>query len=356
MKRKKRVLVGMSGGIDSSVCAAILKKRGYDVIGITMQLLPKEMEKESKCCNSNAITDAKRVAQQLNIPHYTINIRDDFKHHVIDYFVNEYLLGHTPNPCVECNRYIKFDALDQKAKELDADYVATGHYCKITHSPKKDRFFLKKAKDIKKDQTYFMYMLTQYQLSRTLFPLSDYTKPEIRAIAESLQLINAKKKESQDICFVTMGNYKEFIEEQLTSPQKEGNIVTNSGEILGKHHGLYNYTVGQRKGLNISYEHPLYVLKINAQKNEIVVGKESDLQQHSFEVNEYHLINKSIFNEKKEYSIKVRYRMIPFKATIKLESETKMTIHSHSPLKFITTGQSCVIYDNENVIGGGIIV
>tara|TARA_Y100001970_G_scaffold48106_1_gene60919 strand:- start:14961 stop:16037 length:1077 start_codon:yes stop_codon:yes gene_type:complete len=356
MKKKKRVLVGMSGGIDSSVTAALLQKRGYDVIGITMQLVPKETEKQSACCNLGAINDAKRVASKLNIPHYTINIRDEFKHHVIDYFVNEYLLGHTPNPCVECNRYIKFDALEEKCKELNADYIATGHYCKITSNANKSRFYLKKAKDEKKDQSYFLYMLSQKQLSRTLFPLGNYLKSEIRDIAHSFNLINANKKESQDICFVTNGNYKSFIEDRIDKQTiKEGNIVDSSGKLLGKHTGIYNYTIGQRRGLNISHVAPLYVIKLNSKNNEVIVGTKDELATNTFTINAYSLVNPEQIQINKLYSVKIRYKMIPFQCKLLSINNDEIIVEATTPLKFITPGQSCVIYDKDIVIGGGII-
>tara|TARA_Y100000591_G_C21753093_1_gene655878 strand:+ start:74 stop:1150 length:1077 start_codon:yes stop_codon:yes gene_type:complete len=356
MKQKKRVLVGMSGGIDSSVTAALLKKRGYDVIGITMQLVPKETEKQSACCNLGAINDAKRVASKLNIPHYTINIRDDFKHYVIDNFVNEYLLGHTPNPCVECNRYIKFDALEEKCKELNADFIATGHYCKITSNPDKSRFFLKKAKDEKKDQSYFLYMLSQKQLKRTLFPLGNYLKSEIRELAHSFQLINANKKESQDICFVTNGNYKEFIETMIDKQAiKPGHIVDSKGIILGSHTGIYNYTIGQRKGLNISHPVPLYVIKLNAKENEVIVGTKDELATTIFSITTYSIVNPDKIKLNKRYSVKVRYQMIPFECVLLSIDKNEIKLQATTPLKFITPGQSCVIYDNDTVMGGGII-
>lgn len=355
-KSKKRVLLGMSGGIDSSVSAAILQRRGYDVIGITMQLVPKETEKQSACCNLNAINDAKRVASHFNIPHYTINIRDDFKHHVIDYFVSEYLIGNTPNPCVECNRFIKFSALEQKAKELGANYVATGHYCKITQHTKTKRYFLSKAKDPLKDQSYFLYMLNQDQLKRTLFPLGNYLKSEIREIAQELKLINANKSESQDICFVTKGSYKTFIEQHLNNNQiKSGNIVNTSGAILGKHDGIHNYTIGQRKGLQISHHCPLYVIKLNAQTNEVIVGAKDELATNTFVIHNISLVNPDQFSKYTHYDIKVRYQMVPFTATCKLLTNNTIQITATSPLKFISPGQSCVIYRHNHIIGGGII-
>lgn len=356
-KNKKRVLLGMSGGIDSSVSAALLQKRGYEVIGITMQLVPKETEKQSACCNLDSINDAKRVASHFNIPHYTLNIRDDFKHHVIDYFVNEYLIGNTPNPCVECNRYIKFSALEQKAKELNADFVATGHYCKITQHTHSKRYFLAKAKDPLKDQSYFLYMLSQEQLKRTLFPLGNYLKSEIRDIATELKLINANKSESQDICFVTKGSYKTFIETYLNNNQQptSGNIITSDGKILGSHNGIHNYTIGQRKGLHISHHSPLYVIKLNAAKNEVIVGTKDELATNTFTIENVSIVNPDTFSETHPYQIKVRYQMAPFAATCKRLSQNKMSITAASPLKFISPGQSCVIYNNHHVIGGGII-
>lgn len=356
VQKKKRVLVGMSGGVDSSVTAALLKKRGYEVIGITMQLLPKETEHDSSCCNINSINDAKRVAAKLNIPHYTINIRDSFKHHVIDYFINEYMLGNTPNPCVECNRYIKFDELRKKAKELNADYVATGHYVKRTANYKTKEFFLNKAVDPRKDQSYFLYMLTSKDLEEVLFPLGDFHKSEIREMAQKFGLITANKPDSQEICFVTKGNYKEFIEEQLgAKPSKPGPITNQEGTVIGEHQGIYKYTIGQRKGLNISSQVPLYVIKIDAKTNTIVVGAEDSLHTSEITIEQFTTVKENDTLVGRQFDIKTRYQMVPFKATVISQTNTSVVLKSTSPQHFVTAGQSGVLYLNNRVIGGGVI-
>jgi tRNA-specific 2-thiouridylase len=292
----------------------------------------------------------------LDIPHYTINIRDHFKEHVIDYFINEYLVGRTPNPCVECNRYIKFDELLTTANELGADYVATGHYCKIESNEDASKFYIRKATDLRKDQSYFLYMLNQDVLKRTLFPLGSYTKQEARELAEKFGLITAKKSESQDICFVTKGKYQEFIESQLTdSLPKSGFIVDTAGTILGEHKGLFHYTVGQRKGLNISAPKPLYVLKVDSLNNTLIVGTEDDLQQTDIYLENVTIVNESELDLQKTYSSKMRYQMIPFESKIISYHGNNMHLQSTSPLKFVTPGQFCVIYDGDTVIGGGVI-
>ena len=354
--KRKRVLVGMSGGVDSSVTAALLKKRGYEVIGITFQMLPKESEKVSACCNLNSISDAKRVCSKLNVPHYVLNIRDTFKEHVINNFVNEYMTGHTPNPCVECNRHIKFDVLQEKANELNADFIATGHYCKITSNPTRTKFFLKKAKDHKKDQSYFLYMMQNDQLKKTLFPLGNYLKTEIRKMALDFNLINAKKKESQDICFIAHGNYKDFIEKQFEKKGiGQGTIVNTEGHIIGTHNGIYNYTIGQRRGLKISNKVPLYVLKINASNNTITVGEKDELASSIIYVKKITLVNNEQLNTNKYYQVKTRYQMTPFMSKVIYQDKSKIVLASNTPQKFLTPGQSCVIYDLETIIGGGII-
>ncbi len=355
MKQKKRVLVGMSGGVDSSVTAALLKKRGYDVIGITMQLLSKEEEHESACCNIDAITDAKRVAHHLKIPHYTLNIRDEFKHHVIDYFVNEYLIGQTPNPCVECNRHIKFDALFQKSKELDADYVATGHYCKITKNNKTGKLYLNKAFDLTKDQSYFLYMLQSDQLKKTLFPLGNYTKTRIREMAESFGLLNAKKSDSQDICFVTRGGYSDFIDKHINKPVRPGNIIDKDGKVLGEHKGIHHYTIGQKKGLSLPFPAPLYVIKINARDNTLIVGQKEDLQDTIIKLSTVTLVNPNDSILGHTFDIKTRSQMIAFKATIIEQTPTTLTLHTSTPQHCLSPGQSGVLYLKNRVIGGGII-
>ena len=356
VRHKNRVVLGMSGGVDSSVAAAWLKKQGYDVIGVTMQLLPKESEHDSACCNINSITEAKYVANQLGIPHYTLNIRDSFKHHVIDYFVNEYVLGRTPNPCVECNRYIKFDELWTKAKSLGADYVATGHYCKRTVNHRSGYYYFKKAKDQRKDQTYFLYMMDQDSLKHTLFPLGNFEKSEIRQMAEEWGLINAKKSESQEICFVTKDTYRQFIEKQLDGdPPQPGDIVDMEGTILGTHQGLHYYTIGQRKGLNISQSVPLYVLKIDAKTNRLIVGGKGALHSTIINASQFSLVNPNQSIIGKSFDIKTRYQMIPFRARVKSLTENNICLESRSPQEYITPGQSVVLYDKEFVIGGGVI-
>lgn len=350
----KRVLLGMSGGVDSSVSAVLLKKQGYEVIGCTMKLWePGDDEKESTCCGSEAVYDAKRVCDQLEIPHYTINCKKEFKEKVVDDFIYEYKEARTPNPCVECNRHLKFGTFYQKAKELDCDYIATGHYASITFSDKYQQYVLKKSNEEKKDQTYFLYTIPKEKLEHIIFPLQNYNnKEEIRKIAEDNKLLIAQKKDSQEICFIPNDNYQEFLKRYGNYKNEKGNIILKSGKIVGQHQGLIHYTIGQRKGLGISYQEPLYVLELNKEKNEVIVGTEEELYSKELYVKD---VNWMVVNKSKEpirCKSKIRYRAKEADSLLYREKD-KIKVILETPQRAITPGQSIVFYDEDGILLGG---
>ena len=343
----------MSGGVDSSVSAILLKEQGYDVIGITMKLF--EGEIEGSCCNISSTMDAKRVCDYLGIPHYTLNFKEEFKKYVIDDFINSYANCRTPNPCIECNKYLKFGAMHQKAQELQCDYIATGHYAKIEYSEEYKQNVLKKANAIAKDQSYVLYNIPRDLLDRLKLPLGEFnSKSEIREIANKHNLPVANKPDSEDICFIPDGNYKTFLENNSDIESIYGNIVNADGKILGTHTGLYKYTIGQRKGLGISNKTPLYVIGFNKEKNELIVGEERELYKKEFVVSD---INWLLFEKlDKEFIayVKTRYSSKAYKAKI-IPNEANVKVIYEEPQKSITTGQSAVFYINDIVIGGGKI-
>lgn len=354
---KKRVLLGMSGGVDSSVSAVLLLEQGYEVIGATMKLWdPKDSEEESTCCGLDAVNDAKRVCYKLGIPHYTLNNKEDFKCHVVESFIKEYENARTPNPCVECNRYLKFGAFYKKAKELECDYIATGHYAKTEYSEKYGRYVLKKSEEEKKDQTYFLYYVPKEMIEHILFPLQNRkSKEETRKIAEQNELEIAHKKDSQEICFIPDNDYKSFLKKYSIQKLKTGNIVLKNGEILGKHTGLTNYTIGQRKGLGISYKEPLYVIKLDAKKNEVVVGPESDLYSSELIATDLNWLAIDKIVEPLELKAKVRYRAKEADCTVIPIENEKVKVIFKEQQRAITPGQSVVFYDGDIVVGGGKI-
>jgi len=350
MKNTTKVVVAMSGGVDSSVAAALLKKQGYDVIGVTMQLWPNSAKamsgKPDKCCSLSAVEDARRVANQLGIPYYVLNFKDIFKKKVIDNFVKEYNFGRTPNPCIRCNELVKFDALLRKAKELGADYLATGHYARIVKKGKK--YLLKKGKDPAKDQSYFLYPLSQKALSMTLFPVGELTKVEVRKIAKKLGLKVADKKESQEICFVE-GSIAPFFK------LKEGNIIDLKGKIIGKHKGYQLYTVGQRKGLGLSRPEPSYVTKIDPKNNEITAGNRGDVLGDDLIASNIYWLSIPGLKGKMTVKASIRYKNPESIAQIMPLSQGKIRVMFKKTQFAITPGQSVVFYDGDTVIGGGII-
>lgn len=352
--KQKKVMIGMSGGVDSSVAAYILKQKGYDVTGVTMQIWQEDKEQEGSCCSLTAVEDARRVATKLDIPYYVINFKKVFDEKVIQYFIKEYLAGRTPNPCIACNRYVKFEEFLNKAISMDMDYVATGHYARVDY--RDGRYLLMKSASKKKDQTYVLYNLTQEQLSKTLFPLEDITKEEVRAIAKKLKLNVASKPDSQEICFVEDNNYGKFLKENSTLKTKPGDIIDTKGKLLGRHNGIYNYTIGQRKGLGISSNRPLFVIDIDPINNQIVVGDDSEGFGKTLIAEDINLIAIEKLTEERKVSAKIRYAAQESPASIKPLEGNKILVEFDTPQRAITPGQAVVFYDGDIVLGGGTIV
>lgn len=358
---KKRVLLGMSGGVDSSVSAIILKEQGYEVIGATMKLWEDKNnpEVESGCCSFSAVNDAKRVCDQLGIPHYTLNCEDEFKTHVIDNFINCYKNAGTPNPCVECNKYLKFGAFYRKALELECDYIATGHYAKTEFSDKYNQYVLKMSDEKAKDQSYFLYGIPKEVLPKMLFPLKNMSsKEEVREIARKNNLQVADKKDSQEICFIPDNDYGKFLEQNLEKLPPKGDIVLEgSNEILGKHKGVIYYTIGQRKGLGIAYKEPLYVIKLDSKNNKVIVGTESQLYNNTLKANKVNILLNIDLDKPINVKAKIRYRSKPAEAVLEMDNKNIATLNFKEPQRAITNGQSVVFYIDENIVlGGGVIL
>lgn len=348
----KKVLLGMSGGVDSSVSALLLKQAGYEVYGVTMKLW-----KEGGCCNSSATMDAVKVCNQLGIQHYTLNYEKIFCEKVVNNFIDCYSSCLTPNPCIECNKYLKFGAMYEKAKELAIDYIATGHYATTEYNKEYNRYVLKKSKNIKKDQSYVLYNIPKDIVEKVLFPLSDFeNKKQVRDIARVNKLATASKHDSEDICFIPNGNYKKFLEENSSLKPKKGDIVNSKGEVLGKHNGLYYFTIGQRKGLGISYKEPLFVIGFNKERNQVIVGTKHELYKKEFLVKNINLLLVDDIASPIKVNVKTRYSAKEAEATIEKVNDDTIKVIFNETQPCITPGQSAVFYINDIVLGGGKIV
>ena len=377
----KKVVVGMSGGVDSSVAAYLLKKQGYEVIGVTMQIWQDEdvcsMEEKGGCCGLSAVEDARRVASVLDIPYYVMNFKQEFKTNVIDYFVSEYLQARTPNPCIACNRYVKWESLLQRSLKLGADYVATGHYAGITRLDN-GRYVIQNSVTDTKDQTYALYNLTQFQLEHTLMPVGAYSKDEIREMAHELGLPVASKPDSQEICFVQDNDYAGFITEYLKDDNNSkimgnvpggitdnnpaaygltpGNFVNSKGIILGRHKGLANYTVGQRKGLNLAMGQPVFVLELRPETNEVVIGNAEDVFSDRLYANQLNFMAIEDLEGELKVIAKIRYSHKGAPCTIRKTAQDEVFCIFDEPQRAITPGQAVVFYQGDYVVGGGTII
>ncbi|TCK73893.1 tRNA 2-thiouridine(34) synthase MnmA [Acidipila rosea] len=363
------IAIAMSGGVDSSTVAAMLKAEGHELVGLTLQLWNQKrlagkeglpVEVQGRCCSIDDVYDARRVAEKLEIPYYLVNEERRFEQDVVRPFVSEYLAGRTPIPCSLCNNHLKFDQLLTTARQIGADRIATGHYARNEYDPARGRWILKRPADASKDQTYFLFGLTQEQLSRTMFPLGGYTKPEVRDVAREHGLALAAKPDSQEICFIPGGDYKKFIDAYLHEqgeqmPETSGELVTANGEVLGRHGGVHNFTVGQRKGLGVSSPSPLYVLQIDSASHQVTVGGEAELGTSTLRARGLNWISIADLEAPMRVKVKIRHRHEPSWAVIEKIGEDDVLATFDEPVRAVTPGQAAVFYDEDEVVGGGWI-
>lgn len=347
----------MSGGVDSSATAALLQDQGYDVIGVTLKLWPQDCvsRAEDKCCGPQAVMDARSVCAKLDIPYYLIDESADFQKQVIQYFADEYKAGRTPNPCVMCNQKLKFGSLIERAKKLGATKIATGHFARVETDPETGRTLLRRGRDLRKDQSYFLFSLRQDQLAFSLFPLGEHTKTETRDVARECNLRTADKEESMEICFVPDNDYRNFLTKAKLTQDHSGKIITRDGKVLGSHRGIEYYTIGQRKGLGISAPRPLYVIELRPETNEVVVGEQADLNETTFSIERCNWIPFEVPPSEMAVTARIRYNHPGTEATVIPLENARAKIILHEPQRAITPGQACVLYQDDLVIGGGWI-
>lgn len=370
MPTPETIAVAMSGGVDSSTVAAMLKSEGYNLVGLTLQLWNQRRlagrpgmpeTSEGRCCSLDDVYDARRVAEHLGIPYYVVNQQDRFEHDVVEPFVQEYLSGRTPVPCTLCNNHLKFAQLLDTARQIGAERIATGHYARNEYDPVRDRWILKRPADASKDQTYFLFGLTQPQLSRSLFPLGGYRKPDVRVIAEQQGLALANKPDSQEICFIPGGDYKQFLDAYLADrgevmPDTSGDLVTTTGEVVGHHEGIHNFTVGQRKGLGLATGSPLYVIGINGADKKVVVGSNEELTSKTLRANRLNWISIQRLEGTMRLQVKIRHRHEAAWASLEMSGDDVVTVTFDQPQRAVTPGQAAVFYDGDEVAGGGWIL